>query len=81
MSEMTAFQSEQLGQVQTIVIDGVPWFVGVDVCKDLEIRNNRDAMERLDEDEKLPSVQPTSFPQAGGKGRGCGAGAGDPRGN
>lgn len=25
--------------------------MGVDVCRALEIRNNRDAMERLDEDE------------------------------
>ena len=39
MSEMTAFQSEQFGQVQTIVINGVPWFVGVDVCKDPEAKD------------------------------------------
>ena len=31
---------------------GNPWFVAADVCAVLEIRNNRDAMSRLDDDEK-----------------------------
>ena len=29
-----------------------PWFVAVDVCKILKIKNSRDAVKRLDEDEK-----------------------------
>jgi len=33
-------------------IDGEPWFVATDVCKALEIGNNRMAVERLDFDEK-----------------------------
>jgi hypothetical protein len=35
-----------------ILKDGEPWFVAVDVCRVLEISNNRDALSRLDEDEK-----------------------------
>lgn len=31
---------------------GAPWFVGKDVCNCLEIANSRDAIGRLDEDEK-----------------------------
>lgn len=33
-------------------IYGDPWFVAADVCECLEIANNRDAMSRLDDDEK-----------------------------
>lgn len=39
-------------QVRTIVRDGEPWFVAKDVCDILEISNGRDAVSRLDEDEK-----------------------------
>ena len=35
-----------------MVKDREPWFVAVDVCKALEIKNNRDALGRLDDDEK-----------------------------
>lgn len=31
---------------------GDPWFVGSDVCKALTIGNSRDAVGRLDDDEK-----------------------------
>nr|WP_276561612.1 Bro-N domain-containing protein [Bacillus sonorensis] len=34
------------------VKDGEPWFVAKDVCDVLEIKNNRDALSRLDDDEK-----------------------------
>lgn len=39
-------------QLRTIVKDGEPWFVAKDVCDILEIVNNRDAVFRLDQDEK-----------------------------
>ena len=32
--------------------DGAPWFVVADVCKALEIANSRDALTRIDDDEK-----------------------------
>lgn len=38
--------------VRAIVREGEPWFVAKDVCDVLEIGNSRDALSRLDEDEK-----------------------------
>lgn len=39
-------------QVRTVVKDGEPWFVAKDVCEILGIANHRDAVSRLDDDEK-----------------------------
>ncbi|MGG3624362.1 phage antirepressor [Bacillus gobiensis] len=39
-------------QVRTIIKDNQPWFVTKDVCCILEIKNSRDAVSRLDGDEK-----------------------------
>ena len=39
--------------MRTVVRNGEPWFVAVDVCKALEIANPRDAVKKLDEDEKM----------------------------
>lgn len=38
--------------VRVIEIDGQPWFVAADVCRILEIANPRDAVSRLDDDER-----------------------------
>lgn len=38
--------------VRTIIIDGETWFVAKDVCDILELDNNRQAVSRLDDDEK-----------------------------
>lgn len=46
------FNNEEFGSIQTTMINGEPWFVAADVCKTLEIKNSRDAMTRLDDDEK-----------------------------
>lgn len=39
-------------QVRTILRNGEPWFVAKDVCDVLGISNGRDAVSRLDDDEK-----------------------------
>ncbi|MCT4609014.1 MAG: BRO family protein, partial [Pelagimonas sp.] len=39
-------------EVRTTVINGEPWFVAADVCKALGVANPRDAVKRLDDDEK-----------------------------
>jgi anti-repressor protein len=39
-------------QVRTVVIQNEPWFVAKDVCEVLEISKHRDAVSRLDEDER-----------------------------
>lgn len=38
--------------VRSVMVDGKPWFVAADVCRILEIRNHRDAVSSLDDDEK-----------------------------
>lgn len=51
MSDLAVFTYSDL-DVRTVVRDGEPWFVAADVCTVLEIRNNRDALVGLDDDEK-----------------------------
>ena len=53
MNSLTVFDNKQFGRVRTVLIDGEPWFAAADVCRVLDIRNNRDAVARLDEDEKI----------------------------
>lgn len=53
MDDIQVFNNDQFGQVRTVFRGGEPWFVAVDVCKALEIKNGRDAMNRLDDDEKM----------------------------
>ncbi len=38
--------------LRTVSIDGEPWFMAADVCAALSIANSRDAVTRLDEDER-----------------------------
>ena len=40
-------------EVRTTIIDGEIWFVAKDVCDVLEIKNARDAVSMLDDDEKM----------------------------
>lgn len=51
-NKMQVFTNEDFGEVRTIEINGEPWFVAADVCRALDIANSRDALTRLDEDEK-----------------------------
>lgn len=51
-NNIQVFNNDRFGEVRSVVKDGEPWFVAVDVCKALEIKNNRDALGRLDDDEK-----------------------------
>lgn len=52
MTDLTTFKNDNFGEVRTVMRDGEPWFVAADVCRSLEIANPRDAMGRLDDDEK-----------------------------
>lgn len=56
------FESEEFGQIRTVIKNGEPWFVLADVCKALEISNSRMVAGRLDSDE-LMSVKLTSGEQ------------------
>lgn len=39
-------------ELRTVLICNEPWFVAKDVCSILDIKNSRDALSRLDQDEK-----------------------------
>lgn len=52
MNELQQFVSAQFGSIRVVMKDEQPWFVAKDVCECLDVRNNRDALARLDEDEK-----------------------------
>jgi len=52
MNELMRVFDYEGAQVRTVIRDGQPWFVAKDVCNILEITNSRDAVARLDEDEK-----------------------------
>lgn len=43
------FQNQE---IRTIIIDGEVWWTSIDICKILDIVNHKNAMDRLDEDEK-----------------------------
>lgn len=52
MADIQLYKNEKFGDVRATVIDGEPWFVAADVCKVLQIANSRDALTRIDDDEK-----------------------------
>ena len=52
MTDLQIFQSTDFGEVRTMMRDGEPWFVAADVCRALDIVNHKDALTRLDDDEK-----------------------------
>lgn len=52
MTDLQIFNNDQFGQTRTAVKDGEPLFVAADVCRALEIQNHKDAIKRLDDDEK-----------------------------
>ena len=51
-NNMQIYKSEKFGEIRTLTLNGEPWFVAADVCKALLIVNSRDALTRIDDDEK-----------------------------
>lgn len=51
-TNLQIFFHDRFGELRTVEKDGRPWIVAVDVCRILEIKNPRDALKRLDDDEK-----------------------------
>lgn len=60
MQELQIFECPQFGQIRTVNKSGVIWFAAVDVCRALDIKNSRDALLRLDTDEKCVGLTDTS---------------------
>ena len=53
MNELQVFKHESFGNVRVIERGGEPWFVAADVCRALGVSNNRDAVAKLDDDERV----------------------------
>ena len=51
-NKITVFENEEFGAVRTVIIDGEPWFVANDVFRVLAVKNTKDALHTLDDDEK-----------------------------
>lgn len=52
MNQLQVFNNTEFGQVRTMVINGSPCFVAKDVCECLGLTKHRDAVSRLDGDER-----------------------------
>ena len=61
-NKIIAFTNPEFGEVRTLNIENEPWFVATDVCKALDIINSRDAVARLDDDEKNTVVLTDGIP-------------------
>ncbi len=51
-NEVQVFTNPEFGEIRTLTIDGMPWFVLKDVCEVLGATNDRNVAARLDTDEK-----------------------------
>lgn len=50
--QIQLFNNDQFGDLRVQVVDNEPYFVARDVCSALGIKNGRDAVRRLDDDER-----------------------------
>lgn len=56
-NELQIFNDAEFGQIRTVMIDEVPWFVGKDVANILGYSNTRDALsKRVDAEDKMDGV-------------------------
>ena len=52
MNDLHIFENKDFGKVRTVTLNGAPCFVAADICRALDIANSRDAVKRLDDDER-----------------------------
>ena len=51
------FEHEYFGSVRVVIIDGKPWFVGIDVARALGYKNgSRDINRHVDPEDRIPEV-------------------------
>lgn len=61
-NEIMLFSNQEFGDVRTVIVDGVPYFVGKDVAEILGYSNPNEAIsEHIDSDDKLNSKTLSSF--------------------
>lgn len=56
MNDLQIFKNEEFGEIRTLEINNEPWFVAKDICEILDIKNSRQALTRLDKDEKADVI-------------------------
>lgn len=56
MDELKIFENPAFGKVRVVEQGGEPWFVAKDVCDALELGNSRQALTRLENDEKADVI-------------------------
>ena len=62
-TSIQVFSSQQFGELRALKgSDGEPWFVAKDVCEILGVGNSRQALRRLDDDEKGVILNDKAFP-------------------
>lgn len=53
MNEVQFFHSSEFGEVRAVVLNGEPWFVGIDIADSLEYQNgSRDINRHVDEEDR-----------------------------
>ncbi|WP_349818625.1 phage antirepressor KilAC domain-containing protein [Coprococcus sp. RTP31081st1_D2_RTP31081_211007] len=53
MNDLKIFENKEFGEIRTVVKDGEPWFVGVDIATALGYSNTRDAIAKhIDNEDK-----------------------------
>ena len=62
MNELQIFNNPDFGDIRVLEKDGEPWFVAADVCKALDLDNSRQAVARLDDDEKNTVILTDGIP-------------------
>ena len=59
MNDLQVFRNAEFGEIRTVEKGGATWFIANDVCRALELDNSRQALSRLDEDEKDVTLNDT----------------------
>lgn len=52
MNDIQIFNNPEFGEVRTVMIDGEPWFVGIDISETLGYTKTFNMMKRIDEEDK-----------------------------
>lgn len=56
MNDIEIFKNPEFGEIRVVEQNGEPWFVAKDVCDALELGNSRQALTRLENDEKADVI-------------------------
>lgn len=52
-NKLAVISNPEFGEIRNVMVDGEPWFVAKDICDALGISKYRDAITKLDEDERM----------------------------